>query len=97
MQSQGYSMFGEQMVARGVITEDQLEEAVHRQQTSMSGKKLGEILVRLGYISKSHISEGLAEQLGIPIIKLSDREIPERIRNLVDVRIAQVYRVIPVE
>ncbi len=97
MQSQGYSMFGEQMVARGVITEDQLEEAIHRQQTSMSGKKLGEILVRLGYISKSHISEGLAEQLGIPIIKLSDREIPERIRNLVDVRIAQVYRVIPVE
>ena len=97
MQSQGYSMFGQQLVARGIITEDQLEEAIHRQQTSMTGKKLGEILVRLGYISKTHISEGLADQLGIPIIKLSDREIPERIRNLVDVRIAQVYRIIPVE
>ncbi len=90
-------MFGQNLVDRGVITEDQLEEAIHRQQTSMSGKRLGDILVRLGYISKTHISEGLAEQLGIPIIKLSDREIPERIRNLLDVRIAQVYRVIPVE
>ncbi len=97
MESQGYSMFGQHMVERGIITVDQLEEAVHRQQTSMNGKKLGEILVRLGYISKTHISEGLAEQLGIPIIKLSDREIPERVRNLIDVRIAQVYRVIPVE
>ena len=97
MQSQGHSMFGQSMVNRGLISEDQLEEAIHRQQTSMGGKKLGEILVRLGYISKTHISEGLAEQLGIPIVKLSDREIPERIRNLIDVRIAQVYRVIPVE
>jgi len=97
MQNQEYSMFGQQLVDRGVITEDQLEEAIHRQQTSMTGKKLGEILVRLGYISKTHISEGLADQLGIPIIKLSDREIPERIRNLIDVRIAQLYRVIPVD
>lgn len=97
MEPQGYSMFGQNLVARGVITEDQLEEAIHRQQTSMGGKRLGDILVRLGYISKTHISEGLAEQLGIPIVKLSDREIPERIRNLLDVRIAQVYRVIPVE
>ena len=97
MQSQGYSMFGQNLVDRSIITKDQLEEAIHRQQTSMTGKKLGEILVRLGYISKTHISEGLAEQLGIPIIKLSDLEIPERIRNLIDIRIAQVYRVIPVE
>lgn len=97
MQIQGYSMFGQKLVDRGVITKDQLEEAVHRQQTSMSGKKLGEVLVRLGYISKSHISEGLADQLGIPIIKISEREIPERTRGLIDVRIAQVYKVIPIE
>jgi type II secretory ATPase GspE/PulE/Tfp pilus assembly ATPase PilB-like protein len=97
MPSAGYSMFGQNLVDRGVITADQLEEAIHRQQTMMAGKKLGEILVRLGYISQHHISEGLAEQLGIPIVRLSDREIPERIRNLIDVRIAQVYRVIPIE
>ncbi len=97
MQSQGYSMFGQGLVDRGVITADQLQEALHRQQTTMQGKKLGEILARLGYISPHHISEGLAEQLGIPIIRLSDREIPERIRNLIDVNIAQIYKVIPVE
>lgn len=92
----GYKTFGQSLVARGIITQKQLDEAIHKQQTSMGHRKLGEILVRLGYISKSHIAEGLAHQLGIPIIRLSDREIPERIRNLVDPQIATLYRVMPI-
>lgn len=96
MQS-GYSLFGQRLVERGIITQQHLDEAVHRQQTTMAHRKLGEILVRLGHISKSHITEGLADQLGIPIIKLSEREIPERIRSLVDGGIATLYRVVPVE
>ncbi len=97
MANYGYSTFGRRLVERGVITQDQLDEAIHRQKTTMSGKKLGDILVRLNYISKTHISEGLADQLNISIVKLSEREIPERIRNLIDIRIAQLYRVIPIE
>ena len=95
MQQQGYSLFGQRLVERGIISQDKLDEAIHRQQTTMGHRKLGEILVRLGYISKSHISEGLADQLGIPIIKISEREIPKNIQNLIDTNIAQVYRVIP--
>jgi len=79
-----------------VISQKQLDEAIHKQQTTMGHRKLGEILVRLGYLSKSHITEGLAEQLGIPIVRLSDREIPERIRNLVEPNIATLYRIIPI-
>ncbi len=93
----GYSMFGQSLLERGLITQVQLDEAIHRQQTTMPGKKLGDILVRLGYLSKSHIPDALATQLNIPIINLNEREIPERIRNLVDVQIAQLYRVIPIE
>ncbi|HOL77948.1 MAG TPA: ATPase, T2SS/T4P/T4SS family [Candidatus Hydrogenedentes bacterium] len=96
MQQETYTLFGQRLVERGIITQQQLDEAIHKQQTSMNRRKLGEILVRLGYISKSHIVEGLADQLGIPIVKLSDREIPERIRNLVDPQIATLYRVIPI-
>ena len=92
-----YTMFGQKLVERGVITQLQLDEALHKQSTTMGSKKLGEILVRMGAISKSHISEALADQLGIPIVKLSEREIPERIRGLIDTRIAKLYRVIPIE
>jgi len=93
----GYSMFGQRLVERKIITQQQLDEAVHRQQTTMAHRKVGEILVRLGYLSKSHITEGLADQLGIPIVKLSEREIPERIRGLVSGEIATLYRIIPIE
>jgi len=96
VQQQAYSLFGQTLVEKGVISQKQLDEAIHKQQTTMGHRKLGEILVRLGYLSKSHITEGLAEQLGIPIVRLSDREIPERIRNLVEPNIATLYRIIPI-
>ena len=91
-----YSQFGQRLVDRKIITQHQLDEAIHKQQTTMGHRKIGEILLRLGFISKSHITDGLADQLGIPIIKLSDREIPERIRGLVSGEIATLYRVLPV-
>ncbi len=92
-----YTLFGQKLVERGLISEQQLNEAIHKQQTTMGHRKIGEILVRLGHLSKSHITEGLAEQLGIPVIRLSEREIPERIRSLIDGGIATLYRVIPLE
>lgn len=92
-----YKLFGQILVEKKVITEEQLREAIHRQQTTMSHRRIGEILVRLGYIGKSHIIETLSEQLGIPIIKLSERDVPERVRNIMDGSIATLYKVVPVE
>ncbi len=96
MTTKTYKLFGQRLVERGIITEQQLHEAIHKQQTTMGHRKLGEILVRLGHISKSHITEGLADQLDIPIVRLSDRKIPERIRNMIHGQIATLYRVIPI-
>ncbi len=92
-----YTLFGQRLVEKGIIKQQQLDEAIHKQQTTMAHRKIGEILARLNYISKHHITEGLADQLGIQIVKLSDREIPERIRALIDGSIATLYRVIPIE
>lgn len=97
MQEKGYRPFGQRLVERGIITQQQLDEATHKQQTSMSQKRIGEVLVRLGFISKSHVTEALSDQLGIEIVKLSERDIPERIRNMVDTGVAQLYRVIPID
>ena len=92
-----YSRFGQRLVERGIITQQQLDEAIQKQQTSMSHRKLGEVLLRMNFISKSHITEGLADQLDIPVVDLSQREIPERIRGLIDGGVATLYRVIPIE
>ncbi len=95
-QTQTQALFGQCLVDKGIITQKQLDEAVHKQQTSMSRRRIGEVLVRLGYMSKSHITDGLAAQLGIPLVKLADREIPDRVRNQIEVGVAQLYRVIPI-
>jgi len=91
-----YKLFGQRLVERGVISQQQLNEAIHRQQTTMSHKRLGEILVRLGHISKSHITEQLSDQLDIPIIRLSERDIPQRITLMIDGTVAMLYKVVPV-
>lgn len=92
-----YKLFGQILLEKKIVTEEQLREAIHRQQTTMSHRRIGEILVRLGYISKSHIIETLSDQLGIPIIKLSERDIPEHVRSVMDGSIATLYKVVPVE
>jgi type II secretory ATPase GspE/PulE/Tfp pilus assembly ATPase PilB-like protein len=89
-------MFGQRLVDKGVIDQKQLDEAIHKQQTAMTHRRLGEVLVRLGYISKSHITDILSEQHGVPIVKIAEREVPERVIRQVDTNVAQIYRCVPV-
>jgi hypothetical protein len=54
---------GRLLVAKGLLTEDQLEHALHDQ--ALTGRRLGEILVDLGYLSRRALSLALAHQYGI--------------------------------
>ena len=58
---------GELFVARGVITQDQLEEALAEQ--AASGKRLGEILVDRQLVSSPELTQTLMEQLGRQVAK----------------------------
>jgi len=92
----GSELFGESLIRRGVISKKQLDEAIHKKETTMSHRKLGEILVRLGYISREHITDTLAEQLGIVRVNLAETEIPDAVIESVDREIATIYHVVPV-
>jgi len=54
---------GTLLVARGFLSEEQLEAALDEQ--AVSGRRLGEILVERGFIPHSTLSLALAEQYGI--------------------------------
>jgi hypothetical protein len=88
---------GQILLHRGVISQAQLDKALHEQRTAKAPRKIGEILVHLNDISESHIAEGLSEQLGIPIIYISERDIPEQVRNLIEADVVMLYRVVPIE
>jgi type IV pilus assembly protein PilB len=66
----GEVKIGKILVSKGVITEDQLVQAIGMQRGS--GKVLGEVLVELGYVTHEDIARSLADQLGIPYFELDD-------------------------
>lgn len=55
---------GEILVERGVITKDQLDQALKKQQES--GGLLGEVIVQLGFARKTDVENCLSMQFGLP-------------------------------
>ncbi len=84
---------GELLLKHGLITKEQLEEALRKQKEL--GKRLGSTLVELGYITEKQLVEVLAKQLGVPAIDLSNVEVPEEVLNLVPPEICFQYEVLP--
>jgi len=63
-------LLGSTLVARGSISKEQVEEALRVQKETK--ERLGNILVRLDFISEDDLNEVLAEQLEIPIANSDD-------------------------
>jgi chromosome segregation ATPase len=60
-------LLGELFVERGLITSEELDEALAAQK--LNGKRLGEVLVMKGYVSGPALTTMLAEQLGVEMEK----------------------------
>lgn len=58
--SPGPLKFGEIMVSAGYISQQQLDEALQRQ--NLSGQKLGEVLIEGGYVTAHHVTHGIRLQ-----------------------------------
>ena len=87
---------GDMLLSEKIITEEQLQEALSRQKTGR--KKLGAILVELGFTNEQQIAYTLHRQLGLDIVDLSTYRIPREILNLVpDSSILKRYAVMPFE
>ncbi|UCD59294.1 MAG: Flp pilus assembly complex ATPase component TadA [Candidatus Hydrogenedentota bacterium] len=87
---------GQILLAQGAITEEQLKDALKRQQTRASSTRLGDILVSFGYITPQHLAEALATQLNLPLVNLANLEISQELIDFVQPSVAKIYHVIPV-
>ena len=86
---------GQILLEQGMITEEQLNEALNYQ--AKEGGALGQILVSLGYIDDADIPLALGEQAGMEVIDLDHIEIEQDVIGLVPASVAQIYRVVPVD
>src|SRR5450756_2387946 len=85
---------GALLIKSKLISNDQLQEALKEVQSS--GMKLGEALVKLGYITEDDITETLSAQFGVPSINLSHFEIDPAVLKLVAADMARKYNILPV-
>ncbi len=86
---------GQTLLARGVISPDQLNIALTEQRKSKTA--LGKILVRLGFVTEATIRDTLSESLGQVAIDLSNTIIDHNALELVPKDIARRYQVLPVD
>src|SRR4051812_42562244 len=82
------------LVENKKITQGQLEEAfrIHREKR----ERVGDVLVRLSYISSDDFLEVLSAELGIPVIKLTRFKIPPTVAAIVPKKAAELYGLMPV-
>jgi len=59
-------LVGKALIDAGWISDENVDFALARQ--ADSGRKLGDILVKNGYVSERHLAEAIAEQLNLPFI-----------------------------
>jgi type IV pilus assembly protein PilB len=86
---------GDLLVADGLITPEQLQQALQEQKGS--NEKLGSILVRLGMLHEDQYIGFLSRQYGIPSITLSQLDIDPEVVKLIPVQIAKKYEVLPIK
>lgn len=84
------------LVSAGLISQEQLEEAIARQR-GIKTKRLGEILVDLGYLREEDILDVLEEQLGVPVVDLAYYYIDAKVTSLIPESLARKYDLIPID
>ncbi len=90
-----YKRLGEMLVANNTITVEQLNKALEVQKR-YGGRKIGKILVDLGYITQKKLYETLEKQLNVKFIDLSNAVIPKELASVLPNSIARKHNVVPV-
>lgn len=84
---------GEILVAQGLLTKDQLTEALNHRKSDH--RPLGEVLLELGYITENDLFSALGEQLGVPYVSLSYYSVDPSVIGLIGEQFARQHKVIP--
>lgn len=63
-------LLGQLLIEAGVVTDEQLKQAIAEQGKDGVKEKIGEVLIRLGYCSPGQVLNALAKQIGIDLRSL---------------------------
>jgi len=87
--------FTEILVRQGVISNNQLAEAL--QMAKASGIKPGDALIRLGYATSEEVMRAIAQQHGYDYVDLNEVNIPPSVIELVPESVARENAILPMD
>jgi type IV pilus assembly protein PilB len=88
---------GRVLTKLGVVTREQVHEALQIQKSRTQKVLLGALLVELGYCSKGDVDRALAGQAGMEFIDLAKMNIPEETIAAIPAENARAYQVVPIK
>jgi len=87
---------GEIFVSAGLITDEQLNQAVEKGRQLGVGQKIGDVLVSMGLVTERDKARCLGIQWGVQYVDLTDYPIQEEAVKCISQDIARRYKVIPI-
>ncbi len=85
---------GEALVAKGLITKDQLTDIAGSLKSP--NERIDQALIRAGLVTEKDILRTLAEQMHMPIVELNESDIDKELLKLVPSRIVHKYNLMPI-
>ena len=87
---------GDMLIAEGVVTEEQLVEALEaKKEEANKNKRLGEMLVELNLTTEEKICKALERQLGIEMVNLTSALVPAEVADKVNGTVLRKHMVFP--
>jgi type IV pilus assembly protein PilB len=84
---------GEILLKEKIISPDQLKQALDHQK--QNGGRLGNALVKLGFMSDDEVTAVLSRQYGVPSINLAYFEVDPGVIKLIPMETAMKYQILP--
>ena len=95
MLSTSHRPLGQILVERGVLDPDSLDMALREHHKT--GERVGVVLVKMGLATEENVLRALAKQLHLDYVKPSDLTIDERLKQVVPAKVAEHYRLVPID
>jgi type IV pilus assembly protein PilB len=86
---------GRLLVSRGLITEQQVEQALAYQKDTQNRKLLGEVLIELGFVTPDQVMETLAEAYGVPFAKVNPKLADPKVMEMIPREFMDQHCVLP--
>lgn len=91
----GRLRIGELLLEAKVISREQLDAALEAKKTK-DGRKLGQILIEMGALNETQLTQTLSQQLSVPWVSLHHVDFSRQLLNRISREIAERYCLVPI-